>query len=78
MMQIGIFYKVIVPGNFHPNGIIYNMGNISDTVHCTVEGGILSFTLTFTLYVINYTDSIIYTSHSIDITLITNKTIIFL
>ena len=54
------------------------MGNIPDTVHCTVEGGILSFTLTFTLYVINYTDSIIYTSHSIDITLITNKTIIFL
>ena len=50
MMQVGIFYKVIVPGNNYPDSIIYSMGNIPDTVNRTVEEGMLFFTFTITRF----------------------------
>ena len=60
---VRIFYKVKVPDNFYPNGIINIIGNILDIIICTIRGIKILYIISMDTYstcILNTTAVVLY------------------
>ena len=60
---VRIFYKVKVPDNFYPNGIINIIGNILGIIICTIRGIKILYIISMDTYstcILNTTAVVLY------------------